>query len=254
MTALIWPDYIAPNSIDWWLDTPTKSGGQSILGNERIVATPAARWRATMGFRIGGTPVDPAKLLWWRTFASTMAGRAGSVAIGPFDALTPARILAATNAAAAASAAQAQWAAAQVTPSVFGSSSPFDDMAAVSAANSGVIVAPPPLVTGAGGALAADAAIGARTIVITYAGLGTPLAGMYFGIGECLYLASSIVSVSGVLTIGFSPGLRAPALAGAAVDFEKSKCVMRLMADDGARARTGVDWTADATLDLVEVF
>jgi hypothetical protein len=272
MTTLQWPDNVVPNSIDFWLDTPTRSGGPSILGSERIVGTPAARWRCTLNFRVWGRGGDPSRLLWWRTFASIMAGRAGSVAIGPFDALTPSRIVAASEQAAVVAMAQAQWASTSVS-SVFGSTTPFDDMAAVSSKALPIVlpasgqigefvIGESPiggvldLTTSGLGSVMEAALAGARTVTIAYSGAGTPLAGMYFGIGgAALYLANAITdNGNGTLTIGFSPGLRFAAAIGTVVDFEKPKCVMRLMADDGARAKTGVDWTADTTLDLVEVF
>jgi len=228
MTALLWPDWIAPNSIEFWLENQSRSGGISILGNERIVASPSSRWRASLSFRIWGTRLDPNRLLYWRTFASRMQGRSGSVLIGPWDQLTPGRLAGGLPATA-----------------------PFSDGATFS---DGSLFAQDGM---AGIALATAAgAINARTITFTYSGVTPPTAGQYFGLGgTSLYLADTFTNNGdGTFTLGFSPGLRAAVAIGDRIEFERPRCTMRLMADDTARAKLQIGFVADTTLDLVEVF
>lgn len=45
---LPWPSVLMPSSEDWSLRGGTRSGGQTFQGNEQIVASPTARWRATL--------------------------------------------------------------------------------------------------------------------------------------------------------------------------------------------------------------
>ncbi len=45
---LPWPDALKPSSEDWSLRGGSRSGGQTFQGNEQIVASPTARWRATL--------------------------------------------------------------------------------------------------------------------------------------------------------------------------------------------------------------
>ena len=225
MSIQTWPDWIAPNSIDWWLEAQSRSGGQSILGAERIVTSPSARWRCTMTFRIWGTQTDPGRLLTWRTLSGALYGRSGSILIGPFDRMTPGRL-----------------------PDG-GADTTFSDGETFSDGSE--------FTQPAGVCLVASAALqGARALNVTYAGVGAPQSGQYFGLGgNALYLASSVVANSdGTLSLTFSPGLRAAAAIGDAVDFERPKATMRLMADDGARAKLAIGGVADTTLDLVEAF
>ncbi|WP_070998809.1 hypothetical protein [Methylobacterium sp. C1] len=44
---IIWPSLLVPSSEDWSLRGGTRSGGQTFLGNEQVVASPTARWKAT---------------------------------------------------------------------------------------------------------------------------------------------------------------------------------------------------------------
>ena len=231
MTAIIWPSYISPNSIDWWLDTPTKSGGQSILGNGRIVATPAARWRATMTVRIWGTQGDPNQMLFWRSFAAWMGGRAGSVTIGPFDLLTP-EILKAV--------------APENIALSFSDGALFSDGSAF------------PGDTSVAGTvwLTASAQAGAATASVVNFGLGALQAGQYFGLGgtELHIITAATKSTNGSYSLSFAPPLRAAWSAGAELDFTAPRATMRLSADDTARQKITIGGVADVTLDLVEVF
>jgi hypothetical protein len=45
---LFWPKVLVPSSEDWSLRGGTRSGGQTFQGNEQIVASPSARWKATL--------------------------------------------------------------------------------------------------------------------------------------------------------------------------------------------------------------
>lgn len=231
MTAIEWPDFIAPNSIDWWLDTPTRSGGQSILGNERIVATPAARWRATMTFRIWGMPGDPKRMLFWRAFSASMGGRAGSVTIGPFDKLTPAIL---------------EGISAVPISLSFDDGSIFSD---------GSTFTEPPSGTGPI-TLALAAAVGANSIRAMIGGAVQPQAGQYFGLGgtEMHMIAAATNNLDDTFTLTIAPPIRAAWSAGAVLDFDTPRATMRLAADDTARQKITIGGVADVTLELIEVF
>lgn len=45
---LPWPSVLVPSSEDWSLRGGTRSGGQTFEGNEQIVASPTARWKASL--------------------------------------------------------------------------------------------------------------------------------------------------------------------------------------------------------------
>jgi hypothetical protein len=45
---LPWPSVLMPSSEDWSLRGGTRSGGQTFQGNEQIVASPTARWKASL--------------------------------------------------------------------------------------------------------------------------------------------------------------------------------------------------------------
>ncbi len=45
---LPWPSVLMPSSEDWSLRGGTRSGGQTFQGQEQIVASPTARWKATL--------------------------------------------------------------------------------------------------------------------------------------------------------------------------------------------------------------
>ena len=45
---LYWPSVLMPSSEDWSLRGGTRSGGQTFQGNETVVASPSARWKATL--------------------------------------------------------------------------------------------------------------------------------------------------------------------------------------------------------------
>ncbi len=45
---LPWPDALQPSSEDWSLRGGTRSGGQTFQGNEQIVTSPTARWKASL--------------------------------------------------------------------------------------------------------------------------------------------------------------------------------------------------------------
>jgi hypothetical protein len=45
---LPWPSVLMPSSEDWSLRGGTRSGGQTFQGNEQIIASPTARWKATL--------------------------------------------------------------------------------------------------------------------------------------------------------------------------------------------------------------
>lgn len=228
MTAVRWPDWIVPNSIEWWLETQSRSGGPSLLGVERIISSPSARWRCTMTFRIWGTQVDPARLLTWRAISGALYGRAGLLNIGPFDRMTPELLAGAPSRSVATTFFDA---------ATFSDGSTFAQAAGI-------------------GKISAYAAQGARAITLTYLGLASPQAGQYFGIGGAsLYLAdTSTLNADGTITLTFSPGLRANVSPGQDLDFERPLATMRLMADDGGRAKIAIGGVADTTLDLVEAF
>jgi len=46
--VLPWPSVLVPTSEDWSLRGGTRSGGQTFEGNEQIVASPTARWKASL--------------------------------------------------------------------------------------------------------------------------------------------------------------------------------------------------------------
>lgn len=76
---LAWPGVLMPSSEDWSLRGGTRSGGQTFEGNEQIIASPTARWRATLNIPCW----EPEHTLAMRRLIAL--GRAQAWAVGPYE-------------------------------------------------------------------------------------------------------------------------------------------------------------------------
>jgi hypothetical protein len=83
---LTWPvdsrgQPIRPTQILLNVNMSSRSGGQSLAGNEQIVVSPAARWEGSMTF----PAMDRETLLSWRGFVAAMNGRYGTALVPAFE-------------------------------------------------------------------------------------------------------------------------------------------------------------------------
>lgn len=82
----------------------------------------------------------------------------------------------------------------------------------------------------------------------------TPVAGVYFSIGDRLYLIGTLTaSGGGSYTATFAPGLRADAPAGTLITFSNARCTMRLAQDDVGQLDLDMLRFSDVSLSFVEV-
>lgn len=79
MAVLDWPAILIPSNETWALRGTSRSGGQTFDGTEQVVASPTARWAATLT-----VPCNTrAKVLAMRALLMGLDGRAGRVLVGP---------------------------------------------------------------------------------------------------------------------------------------------------------------------------
>ncbi|MFB0491819.1 hypothetical protein ABIE45_004405 [Methylobacterium sp. OAE515] len=76
---LPWPGLLAPSAEEWSLRGGTRSGGQTFLGHEQVVASPTARWKAALTVPC----LTPAQVLALRRVIAL--GRTTTWLIGPYE-------------------------------------------------------------------------------------------------------------------------------------------------------------------------
>lgn len=231
LVAADWPAVMFPRSGGFYLENQTRSGGVTVLGNEQIVTSPSARWKASFS----GPVVNETSVLTWRAFVGGMGGRAGTVLVprwgiyGPTD--QNGRRLNRHGSATLGGTPRRQ---ALFDLSGFGQ----DDE--------------PVFAT-----LAAAAAVNATQISVNYAeGIDGVRPGQYFGIGQRLYLVTQTWQEDeGEPTqIRFTPWLREGAAAGATVIIDRPVCLMRFAQDQTGELELDMGRWGRGGLEFVEAW
>lgn len=232
-TAASWPATVLPRTGAFWLENQSRSGGISILGNEQVVASPSARWRA----RFGGPVVTQASVLAWRAFVASMGGRAGTVLVPKSEAYGPRD--------ANGRRFNEQSTALYGDDGLFLDGTNFD-LTGFSQDDGSVY------------ASAADAApVNATQIAIDYApGIDGIRPGQYFGIDGRLYLAHRVwqVDANAPTQIQFAPWLRSALSQGDAIIIDRPVCLMRFAQDQTGELDLDMGRWGRGGLEFVEAW
>lgn len=202
----------------------SRSGGLSIMGQEQVVASSSETWRAklTAGLR------RQEQVLRYRSIMAQSRGRVGIWKVPVCAGFQ-----------------------------VFNTSDFSDDFSSDFSPGRGPIVDIDPAVALVAGTVSGSFLRGATSVnmLMTNPPFYPPLAGQYFSIGDYLYLIASSTATGGVnhYQLTFAPSLRANANDGAAVDFSRPSCLMRLASDDDGQLELESLRFADVTLNFVEV-
>lgn len=214
------------------VDSPSRSGGQSIGGFEQVVASSAGRWRATMTFDIfrGGSN-DAKRLLYWRWFLAHMQGRSNSIVIGPFDeGNTPAALNGETA----------------PSPLPHDDDTYFDDGTGYAQT----------LVSAHTG----NAALGDTSVLVNVLSGHQPQPGQYFSVNNRMHMIRSAALYEPLLegfvpaywTLGIWPPVREDWEDGTWAEFDNPVCIMRLASDNSGDLPLKTTYIGEATIELVE--
>lgn len=206
MVNVAWPASLKPSDFGFFHMESDTSGGRSMSGGEQFIASPGARWGATMRLPIRGD----ADVLTVRALRSKLQGRANPAVLPNFDGKRLSwPVEAATSRVLTPRIAQ------QLEGTYGLDGTPYAGLEIPTAAQINATMA--------------AAEVRATQVAITLT-QGEPLKeGQQFGIAsQRLYEISEIVSVVGaVTTVKIWPPLRAAATAGTVVQFTRAWCLMR---------------------------
>ena len=218
----LWPSILYPTRVDPFIAPMNQLGPPSTTGGQQGKATDAGFWVMNLeGFKIH----TPDQIREWRGLMAALNGIIREVIIGPFDERQAPRL-------------PGQPAVLHDIP--HGDWSYFDDEAGYAQSNIEV-------------ELAEDAALRATSLTATIVSAGPLRRGMYFSIGNRMYIITSPPVVDeDEATFSFMPPLRADVEAGATLEFARPRALMRLA--DPMQGRMPVDMGrfADPAIQLVE--
>lgn len=213
-----WPHPgLAPRVIDLDIDPQTRSAGASVTGFEQVEEGVNARWRGKLEFNNLKAGMVPA----YRAMRAKLRGRANVLRVPLFD---------------------AHYWPSDVSLGIEGAphsdGTPFSDLALY--------------VTDDATGLTVTGLRGAKEITLDFGDYGAIFeAGLYFGVDEELYMATSVEFTGTVATIGFEPGLRQDHTDG--IFRLRPRLLMRLMTDQSGRLALEYGLTGTPTLELEEV-
>jgi hypothetical protein len=215
MTALAWPAGLQDESIDFELETQSRSGGQSVSGAEQIVASPAIRWRAEVKSYVRGNSA----ILAYRAFKGLLKGRFGTVLVPVCDGRTPTYM-------------DGQ-----------GTGIPFSDGAFFS---DGTGWSQPRYLS----RTYTYQYVG--DILIFLQSTNNILPGMYFSINNRLYLVTSVAGSVPDLAVNITPPLRETLPIGSFAIFDAPVCEMRLASDNSGSLSLTLNKYGSPVLSFVE--
>lgn len=226
---IIWPSLLVPSSEDWSLRGGTRSGGQTFLGNEQVVASPTARWKST---RTIPCMTRETALAMRRVIA---LGRSVIWNVGPCEnTRAPWNIDLVGG--------KITYGRAQKNPAIYF----WDQSAALDFRLSGA------------------AAMNATTIAIRRNRGGVLEPGMIFSIGNRLHMivdlpngelaAPGVQGPAGTINVTIRPWLRADYDDGTAIEFGTPQGIMRLASDDTGAMELQLSRYGTVAVDLVEAF
>lgn len=225
---LIWPSVLMPSSEDWSLRGGSRSGGQTFQGNEQIVVSPTARWRAKMDIPCW----EPEHTRAMRRVIAL--GRTQLWYVGPYEFE------------------RAPWGVDPLTGALItyanqqpGAAEPYDQ-----AVNF---------------VLAAGTSVGDTVIAVTRSRGGLLKPGMTFSINGRLHTIVDLTTadnpqpgtgaaLKGNIGLSIRPTLRFAYPSGAIVEFGKPIGTMRLASDDTAAMELQLSRYGTVTVELVEAF
>lgn len=195
--APTWPKLLCPTNVRLDLTTPSRSGGQSVTGQEQVVVSGASRWALTFT----DVPVRTREQIQsWRAIEAQLDGRANAILVPVYD-----------------------WGRAPALPDrvPFADGVPFSDGAEFRQAVTAI-------------ALAANATVNATVLQVTWNG-PAPAAGQHFSLGQRVYRVARVDlgSMTGTGRLTIRPWLRDAWSAGTMLNFTNPRCLMRLAKDDG---------------------
>lgn len=220
-----WSDILRPRLVSCEPVPRSRSGGVSLTGQEQTVTSDAGVW----GIRYVDIPIRRAdQVRVYRAIAARLNGRAGSILVPVYDCRqTPWPVVAGKRVTSYGSLSHSD-------------GSLFSDR---SGYRQPVIVA----------YLAAEAALRATTLTVGISYGAALQGGEHFSIGERLYRIASVQpGMGGLVTVQVWPPLREAAPAGAALEFDRPVCRMRLASDDAMPLDLDLGRFAGPTVSFVE--
>ncbi|WP_163006094.1 hypothetical protein [Methylobacterium brachiatum] len=232
--ALPWPSVLVPSSENWAPRGGSRSGGQTFEGNEQIVASPSARWKATLTIPC---LTRDANLAMRRVIA---LGRSQTWNVGPIE----------TN--------RAPW-----NIDFVGGKVTYRRGAKDNGVNP-AFQSDPTTSSVLDFKLAADAAMNATSMTIRRNQGGVLEPGMVFSLGNRLHVVTGLPGgemaapgqpgPKGTIPVEFRPWLRSDYGANTGIEFGAPVGTMRLAADDAGSLDLQLSKSGIVTLDLVEAF
>jgi hypothetical protein len=231
MVNVPWPVSLKPSDFGYSCRNYDISGGISVAGGEQFIASPGARWTASMELPIRSN----ADVLTIRALRSQLQGRANPTLLPNFDGLRVSwPVEAGTGRILTPKVAH------QLAGTYGLEGTPYGGPAIPSAAQINATVQ-------------TAALLHATQIIINMTQGGPILAGQQFGIANRLYEIATVDLVAGAnTTVTFKPPLRAAASVGAAVTFTRPVCLMRCVNLDEQTGKFAALRYATLSLEFVE--
>lgn len=228
MADPLWlPSFSKFVSIQWSIENVSRSGGMSLLGSEQVVSSPSGRWKAALTLSVSAQAWNsPGEVLLLRGLLAKLRGRARTIAVPYVDFRTPAHLA-----------------------GIFIERVPHSDGSGISDGSAYSQASVP--VT-----LAASVAMNATLVTLLFPAGIQPLPGQCFTLpdGRMHQVADLIAFDGAAWMVEISPWLRADYAAGAAADFDKPNCPMRLAKDDSGALTITRDIFATPSIEFVEAF
>lgn len=223
MTIVInWPRTLfVPRECNPDIEPQGVAGPPSLSGSRQTVSSPAAAWRIRY---VGVNVHRPRLVLLWRAHAARIEGRTARIVLPvhdrrelrPFPGDGP------------------------VGPQPHSDGTWFSDGSGYDQASIEV-------------RLAAVLSLRATTASVIAHRAGSILPGMHFSIGERLYRVTAVTPGDGLaVSIEFLPPAREPAIVGAALEFERPVCRVRLAVENGMSLALAVGRHGMASVDFIE--
>ncbi len=212
-----WPTGLSPRIINLRLINKTRSAGESLTGFEQVAGSLATRWGFSLEFNNLKRHLIPA----YRAMVASLEGRANALRVPVFDPQfwpTDAEI--------------------GIASVPHSDGTPFSDDAEY-------------LTTDVSG-ITATGLKGAKELTVDFGDYGPIFdGGLYFGVEEETYLATSVQWAGNVATIKFQPGLRQDHTA--ATFRLRPRLLMRLADDQGGELALERGIIGAPSLELVEI-
>lgn len=228
MADRAWPPALRFSEAVFQIVGASRSGGQSIAGQEQVIVSPTGRWRASVTIPIADRRhgEDRDQVLAYRALVA--GGRATTILVPVRDGRGPAH-------------------RAGIVPCNglvrYGDGATFSDGSGFAQVYSSAV-------------LAADATLNATQVAVTLGAGLQLLPGMRFSLPDGrLHEVGDITAFDGtVWAVTLAPWLRAAYPAGTALEFERAVCRMRPATDETGALSLRLNRLAAPTIEFVEAF